>query len=149
MSHVTGYPARSRERSCDCHTVTATRSPPHGHRHTATATRLPPHGHSHPRPDYVPGYMPGYVMSHVPGYVSASLTIGIYQGPLALGYSRQPLALWYLRPLLPFSPWPFFPCGQYLLLIMANGGLCLSAALGPRRPPTYGGLWPMGHPWPR
>ena len=30
MSHVTGYPARSRDRSCDRHTATATRSPPHG-----------------------------------------------------------------------------------------------------------------------
>ena len=47
VSHVTGYPARSRDKSCDRHTVTATRSPPHGHRHTATATRLPPHGHRH------------------------------------------------------------------------------------------------------
>ena len=35
MSHVTGYPARSRDRSCDRHTATATRPPPHGHRHTA------------------------------------------------------------------------------------------------------------------
>ena len=35
LSHVTGYPARSRDRSCDRYTATATRSPPHGHRHTA------------------------------------------------------------------------------------------------------------------
>ena len=47
VSHVTGYPSRSRDRSCDRHTATATRSPPHGHRHTATATRPPPHGHRH------------------------------------------------------------------------------------------------------
>ena len=47
MSHVTGYPARSRDRSCDRHTVTATRPPPHGHRHTAPATRPPPHGPHH------------------------------------------------------------------------------------------------------
>ena len=47
LSHVTGYPARSRDRSCDRHTATATRPPPHGHRHTATATRQPPHGHRH------------------------------------------------------------------------------------------------------
>ena len=44
LSHVTGYPARSRDRSCDRHTVTATRSLPHGHRHTATATWSPPRG---------------------------------------------------------------------------------------------------------
>ena len=47
VSHVTGYPARSRDRLCDRHTATATRLPPHGHRHTATATRSPPHGHCH------------------------------------------------------------------------------------------------------
>ena len=28
MSHVTGYPARSRDKSCDCHTATAIRPPP-------------------------------------------------------------------------------------------------------------------------
>ena len=100
MLHVTGYPTRSRDRSCDRHTVTATRSPPHGHRytvtatqslphghrHTVTATQLFPHGHSHPWPGYVPGYVPGhvpshvpsYVMSYVPGYVLVPLTMGIY-----------------------------------------------------------------------
>ena len=44
LSHVTGYPARSRDRSCD--------------RHTATATRP-----SHPWPGRVPGHVPGHVMS--------------------------------------------------------------------------------------
>ena len=42
LSHVTSYPARSRDRSCDRHTVTATRPPPHGHRHMVTATWLQP-----------------------------------------------------------------------------------------------------------
>ena len=75
--------------------------------------------------------------------------------PLALGHSRRPLALWHPRPLLPFGPWSLFPRGQHLLSTVADGGLYLSAALGARGalgpwwPPTYGGLWPMGHPWPR
>ena len=47
MSHVTGYPARSRDRSCNRHTATATRPLPHSHRYTATATQSPPHGHCH------------------------------------------------------------------------------------------------------
>ena len=140
LSHVTGYPARSRDRSCDRHTATATRSPLHDHRYTATATRP-----SHPWPSHVPGH----VMSHVPGCVSAPLTMGTYQGPLALRHSRRPLALWHPRPLLPFGPWPLFPRGQHLSSTMPDGGLRLLAALGPWRPPTYGGLWPMGHPWPR
>ena len=131
LSHVTGYPARSRDRSCD--------------RHTAIATQSPPHGPSHPRP----GHVPGHVMSHVPGYVSAPLTMGTHQGPLTLGHSRRPLALWHLRPLLLFGLRPLFPRGQHPSSTMADGGLCLSAALGPRRPLTYGGLWPMGHPWPQ
>ena len=122
----TGYPARSRDRSCDRHTVTATRSPPHGYRYPW------------------PGHVPGHVMSHVPGYVSAPLTMGTHQRPLALGHSRRPLALWHPRPLLPFGPRPLFPRGQHLSSTMADGSLCLSAALVPRRPPTYGGLWPMG-----
>ena len=158
---LTGYPARSRDRSCDRHTVTATRPPPHGHRHTATATRPPPHGHrhtvtatrpSHPWPGHVPGnvpgHVPGHVMSHVPGCVG-TFDHGNLPGPLALGHSRRPLALWHPRPLLPFGPWPLFPRGQHPSSTMANGGLRLSAALGPWRPPTYSGLWPMGHPWPQ
>ena len=47
VSHVMGYPSRSYDRSCHCHTAIATRLPPHGHRHTATATRPPPYGHRH------------------------------------------------------------------------------------------------------
>ena len=109
------------------------------------ATRPPPHGHSYPRPGHVPGHIPG----HVPGYVSAPLIIGTHQGPLALKHSRRPLALWHPWPLLLFSPRPFFPRGQYPSLTMADSGLHLSAALGFYRPPIYGGLWPMGHPWPR
>ena len=139
MSHVTGYPARSRDRSCD--------------RHTATATR-PSHPWPGHVPDHVPGHVPGHVMSHVPGCVG-TFDHGNLPRPLALGHSRRPLALWHPRPLLPFGPWPLFPRGQHPLSTMADGGLRLSAALGARgalgpwRPPTYGGLWPMGHPWPR
>ena len=134
-----GYPARSRDRSCDRHTVTATRSPPHGHRYTATTTRSPPHGHrhtaiatrpSHPWPGHVPGHMPSYVISHVPGCVG-TFDHGNLPRPLALGHSRRPLALWHPRPLLPFGPWPPFPRGQYPSLTMADGGLRLSAALDP------------------
>ena len=153
LSHVTGYPIRSRDRSCDRHTATATRPPLHGHRHTAAATRPPPHGHRHPWPghvpvhvpSHVPGYVPGHVMSHVPGC----------DGTFNHGNLPRPLALWHPRPLLPFGPWPLFPRGQHPLSTMTDGGLRLSAvlgargALGPWRPPTYGGLWPMGHPWPR
>ena len=47
MSHITGYSARSRDRLCDHHTVTATRLPPHSHCHMVTATRSPPHDHCH------------------------------------------------------------------------------------------------------
>ena len=131
--------------------VTATRPPPHGHRHTATATRPPPHGHV---PGYVPGHVPGYVISHVPG-CDGTFDHGNLPRLLAPGHSRRPLALWHPRPLLPFGPWPLFPRGQYPSLTLADGGLRFSAALGARgalgpwRPPTYGGLWPMGHPWPR
>ena len=66
--------------------------------------------------------------------VTAPLTMGTYQGPLALGHSRRPLALWHLRPLLPFGPWPLFPRGQHPSSTVADGGLRLSAALGPWRP---------------
>ena len=110
--------------------------PPHGHRHTATATR----------PSYPwPGHVPGHVMSYVLGCV----------GTFDHGNLPRPLALWHPWPLLPFGPWPLFPRGQYPSSTMADGGLRLLAALGacgalgPWRPPTYGGLWPMGHPWPR
>ena len=54
VSHVTGYPARSRDRSCD--------------RHTATAT-WPSHPWPSHVPGHVPGHMPGHVMSHVPSCV--------------------------------------------------------------------------------
>ena len=149
------------------HTVTATRSPPHGHRHTVTATRSPPHGHRHTAtatwpshlwpghvPSHVPGHVPSHVISHVPG-CDGTFDHGNLPGPLALGHSRRPLALWHPWPLLPFGPWPLLPRGQHPSSTLADGGLCLSAALGARgalgpwRPPTYGGLWPMGHPRPR
>ena len=147
------------------HTVTATRLPPHGHRHTATATRPPPHGHRHTAtatrpPPHGPatlGRVTCRVMCRVMWLVmcqvvTAPLTMGTYQGPWP---SRRPLALWHPRPLLPFGPRPLLPRGQHPSSTMADGGLRLSAALGARgalgpwRPPTYGGLWPMGHPWPR
>ena len=165
VSHVTGYPARSRDRSCDRHTVTATRSPPHGHRHTATATRSPPHGHRHtatatrppPRPSHPwPGHVPGHVTSHVPGHVMShvpgcdgTFNHGNLPGPLALGHSRRPLALWHPRPLLPFGPWPLFPRGQHPLSTMADGGLRLSAALGAVAPSALDGLQPTAAsgPW--
>ena len=128
--------------------------PPHGHRHTATATRPPPHGHrhtvtatrpSHPRPghvpSHVPGHVPGHVMSHVPSCVD-TFDHGNLPGPLALGHSRRPLALWHPRPLLPFGPWPLFPRGQHPSSTMADGGLCLSAALGAVAPLALGGLQP-------
>ena len=143
--------------------VTATRSPPHSHRHTVTATRPPPHGHrhtatatrlSHPWPGHVPGHAPGHVMSHVPGYVG-TFDHGNLPRPLALGHSRRPLALWHPRPLLPLWLMATLSSWQHPLSTMADRGLCLLAALGacgalgPWRPPTYGGLWPMGHPWPQ
>ena len=147
MSHVTGYPARSRDRSCDRHTATATRPPPHGHCHTATATRPPPHGHRHTatatRPSHPwPGHVPGHVMSHVPG-CDGTFDHGNLPGPLVLGHSWRPLALWHPRPLLPFGPWPLFPRGQHPSSTMADGGLCLSAALGAVAPLALGGLQPM------
>ena len=143
MSHVTGYPARSRDRSCDRHTVTATR-PSHP---------WPGHVPGHV-PSYVPGHVPGYVMSHMPG-CDGTFDHGNLPGPLALGHSRRPLALWHPWPLLPFGPWPLFPRGQHLLSTLADGGLRLSAALGARgalgpwRPLTYGGLQPTAAfgPW--
>ena len=140
------------------HTATATWPPSHGHRHTVTTTRLPPHSHrhmvtatrpSHPWPDYMPGYMPGHVPGYVINYVPGCDGIfnhGNLPRPLALRNFRRPLALWHPRSLLPFGPWPLFPCGQYLLLTVANGGLYLSAAFGARgalspwRPLIYGGL---------
>ena len=130
MSHVTGYPARSRDRSCGRHTVTATRSPPHGHRHTVTATR-PSHPWPSHVPGYVPGHVPGYVMSYVPD-CDGTFNHGNLLGPLAPGHSWRPLALWYPRALLPFGPWPLFPYGQYPLLTLADGGLCFLAAFGAR-----------------
>ena len=127
MSHVTGYPSRSRNRSYDRHTATATRPPPHGHRHTATATRPPPHGHrhtvtatrpSHPWPGHVPGHVPGHMINHVPGHVishvpgcNGTFNHGNLPRPLALGHSRRPLAL--------------------------------SEALGPLAPTATPSLWPM------
>ena len=103
VSHVTGYPARSRDKSRDRHTVTVTRSLSHGHRHTITATRSQPL-----RPGHVTGHVPSHVMSYVPGYVPAPLTMGTHQEPLALRHSQRPLAFWHPRPLLPFSPRPLF-----------------------------------------
>ena len=96
-------------------------------------------------PSYVPGYMPGYMISYVPG-CDSTFNYGNLLRPLALGHSWRPLAFWYPRPFLSFGLWPLFSRGQYLLLIMANGGLCFSAALGARdtlglwRPPIYDGL---------
>ena len=110
-----------------------------------TATRPPPQGHSHPRPGHVPGYVPGYVMSYVPGYVSAPLSMGTHQGPLALGHFRRPLAFWYLQPLLPFSPRPLFPRGQYPLLIMADGGLYFTAAFISWRLLAFNLRWPLAY----
>ena len=143
MSHATGYPARSRDRSCD--------------RHTATATRPPPRP-SHPWPGHVPGHVPshvpGHVMSHVPG-CDGTFDHGNLPGPLAPGHSRRPLALrhpWPLLPLWPMAtpsswPTPFVNHGQWRPSSL--GGPWRRGALGPWRPPTYGGLWLMGHPWPR
>ena len=102
VSHVTGYPARSRDRSCDRHTVTATRPPPHGYCHTATATRSPLHGHRHTAtatrsPQHSPatlGRVTCQVMCRVTcrvmwwvmcQVVSAPLTMGTYQGPWPSG----------------------------------------------------------------
>ena len=134
LSHATGYPARSRDRSCDRHTVTATRSPPHGHRHMVTATRP-----SHPWPGHVPGHIPGHVISHMLSYIDTFNHRNL-PGPLALRHSRRPLALWHPRPLLPFGPWPLFSRGQHLSLTLADGGLYLSAAFSAMAPLALGGL---------
>ena len=168
MSHVTGYPARSRDRSCDRHTVTATRSPPHGHRHTVTATRSPPHGHRHTATATRP---PSHGHRHTAQPPLAGSRAGSCDescarlwwhlwpweltralGPRALSAALGPLAptatpsLW---PMATLSSWPtpFVNHGRWRPL--SFGGPWRRGALGPWRPPTYGGLWPMGHPWPR
>ena len=136
MSHVTGYPARSRDRSCDRHTVTATRSPPHGHRHTATATRPSPHGHRHtatatrppPRPSHPwPGHVPGHVPSHVPGHVMShvpgcdgTFDHGNLPGPLAPGHSRRPLTASNLRRPLAHEA-PLATIGYQGVVVIRNG----------------------------
>ena len=109
MSHVTGYPARSRDRSCDRHTVTTTR-PSHpwpGH--------VPGHVPSH-----VPGHVPGHVMSHVPGcdgtFDHGNLPRAL--GPGALTAALGPLALTATPSLWPtatlFSwPTPFVNHGRW------------------------------------
>ena len=126
VSHVTGYPARSRDRSCDRHTATATRSPPHGPATLGRVTcRVTCQSH-------VPGHVPGHVMSHVPGY-NGIFNHGNLPRLLALGHSRRPLALWHPQPLLPFGPWPLFPRGQHPSSTMADG-----------RPSSLGGPW---RPW--
>ena len=146
MSHVTGYPARSRDRSCDRHTATATRPPPHGHRHMATATRPPPHGHrhtatatrpSHPWPDHVPGHVPSHMPSHVPGHVinhmpgcDGTFNHRNLPRPLALSAALSPLAptatpsLWLMATLSSW-PTPFVNHGRW-------------------RPSSLGGPW---RPW--
>ena len=126
VSHVTSYPARSRDRSCDRYTVTTTRP-------------------SHPWPGHVPGHVPSHVLCHVPGYVMSHVPScdgtfdhGNLLRPLALRHSRRPLALWYLWPLLPFGPWPLFPRGQHPSSTLADGGLRLLAASNPWRPLAHG-----------
>ena len=118
MSHVTGYPARSRDRSCD--------------RHTATATR-PSHPWPGHVPSHVPGHVPGHVISQVPG-CDGTFDHGNLPGPLALGHSRRPLALRHPRPLLPFGPWPLLPRGQHPSSTMADGAFVSRRPLAPWRP---------------
>ena len=117
LSHVTGYPARSRDRSCDRHTATATRSPPHG------LTTL---GQGH-----VPGHVPGHVMSYVPGCVG-TFNHGNLPGPLTLGHSWRPLALWHPRPLLPL--WPMATLSSWPTPFVNHGRW---------RPLSLGGPWPL------
>ena len=128
MSHVTGYPARSRDSSCDRHTATATWSPPHGYRYTVTATRPPPHVPGHV-PGHVSGHVPGHVMSHVPGCVG-TFNHGNLPGPLALGHSRRPLALWHPRPLLPL--WPMATLSSWPTPFVNHGRWRPSSLGGPR-----------------
>ena len=139
MSHVTGYPARSRDRSCDRHTATATRPPPYGHRHMATATRPPPHGHRHmatatwspphshrhtvtatrPPPHghrhTVTATRPSYPWpGYVPGYV-ISHVLGC-DGTFDHGNLPGPLALGHFRrPLALWHPRLFLPFGPWPL----------------------------------
>ena len=93
----------------------------------------PPHGHSHPRPGHVPGHVPSHVMSHVPGYVSAPLTMGTHQGPLALGHSRRPSG----------THGRSFPLARGHSFLVANTlhQLWLMAAFVSRRPSALAGLW--------
>ena len=109
-----GYLTRLCDKLYDRHTVTAIRSPPHGHRHTVTATRpshpWPGHVPGHV-PSHIPGYVPGYVISHVPGY-NGTFNHGNLPralSPKALSAALGPLALtaalsfW---PMATLSSWP-------------------------------------------
>ena len=108
-----------------------------------TATRPPPHGPA------THGRVTCRVMCQVMWWVicqvvSASLTMGTYQGPLALGHSRRPLALWHPRPLFPLwliatlSSWstPFVNHGRWRPSSL--GGPRPLAASNLRRPLAHG-----------
>ena len=157
MSHVTGYPARSRDRSCDRHTVTATRSPPHGHRHTVTTTRPPPYGHrhtvtatrsSHPWPGHVPGHVLGHVPGHVPGHIMSHVpgTFDHENLPRALGPRALSAAL---GPPAPTATPSSLAHGHSFLVANTLRQPWPMAAFVSRRPSALGGLQPTAAfgPW--
>ena len=135
MSHVTGYPARSRDRSCDRHTATATRPPPHGHRYIVTTTRPPPHGHHYTATTTWPpphGHRHTFTATRPQPLLAGSragsragscdescarLCVGTFDhgnspralGPRALSAALGPLALTatpFLWPAATFASWP-------------------------------------------
>ena len=101
-SHVTGYPARSRDRSCD--------------RHTATATRP-----SHPWPGHVPGYVPRCDGTFDHGNL-----------PRALGSRALPAALGPLAPTATPSLWPMATLSSWPTLFVNHGRWRPSSLGGPR-----------------
>ena len=126
-----GYPVRLRDRSCDRHTATATRPPPHSHRHTVTATRLPPHGHRHTAQPPLAGSRARLCAGSRAGLCDESCArLCQYLWPWEFTKALGPLAptatpsFW---PMATFSSWPipFVNHGQW-------------------RPLSFGGPW---RPW--
>ena len=113
-----------------------------------TATRLPPHSPATLGRGHVPGHVPG-IHAGSCDESCARLCVGTFDhgnlpralGPRALSAALGPLATY--GHVLPFGPWPLFPRGQHPLSTMADGGLRLSAALGP--PPASNLRRPLAH----
>ena len=117
--------------------MTATRSPPHGHRYTATATRP-----SHPWPDHVPGHVPGHVMSHVPGCVD---TFDHGNLPRALGPRAFSAALGPLAPTATLSLWPVATLSSWPTPFVNHGRWRPSSLGGPQPSPASNLRRPLAH----